>query len=83
MGIVVPLIAAILPIRRALGLSLNEALDVNRSRVAAVAVSIVRAGELRAKERCHQQKSSVTSKRALTPAKERCHQQKSRATVPF
>jgi hypothetical protein len=47
MGIGVPLVAAILPIWRALGMSLNDSLDVHRSRVPAVAVTIRRAGERR------------------------------------
>ena len=47
MGLIVPLVAAILPIRRALGLSLSEALDVSRSRVSIVAVTVYRAGERR------------------------------------
>lgn len=47
MGLAVPLLAALLPIRRALGMSLNDSLDVHRSHVPAVAVTIHRAGQRR------------------------------------
>ena len=45
MGLVVPLIAAILPIRRALGTDLNDALDITRNRVSAVTVTVTRAAD--------------------------------------
>jgi len=38
----VPIIAAILPIRQALGTTLTDALDISRNRVAAVAVTTTR-----------------------------------------
>jgi hypothetical protein len=45
MGLCVPIVAAILPIRKALGTTLSEALDLSRNRVSAVAVTTTRAGQ--------------------------------------
>ena len=47
MGLGVPMVAAVLPIRQALGVSLTDALDVRRRRLQLVAVSIYRAGQRR------------------------------------
>ena len=43
MGLWVPIVAAILPIRKALGTTLSDALDLSRNRVSAVVVTTTRA----------------------------------------